>query len=143
MFVSPETTRTAFAEEAGTAVLAVGATRGKAYEPSGWEVWAPAHPRYEAGDYAGAVEKAREIVEAKPGYAAPLYNLACCEALTGRTEDAIGHLRAANRAPTQPPRPHERGHRPRPDPGRARLPRAHTGLTVAVKNSSRQPREQK
>jgi tetratricopeptide (TPR) repeat protein len=95
VFVSPETTRTAFAEEAGTAVLAVGATRGKAYEPSGWEIWAPAHRLYEAGDYAGAIEKARVVVEANPEYAAPLYNLACCEALAGMTEDAIGHLRAA------------------------------------------------
>ena len=95
VFVSPETTRTAFAEEAGTAVLAVGATRGKPYDPSGWEVWAPAHQLYEAGDYTGAVERAREVVEANPQYAAPTYNLACCEALAGMTEDAIVHLRAA------------------------------------------------
>ena len=95
VFVSPETTRTAFAEEAGTAVLAIGATRGKPYEPSGWEAWAPAHSLYEAGDYAGAVERGRKVVEANPEYAAPTYNLACCEALAGMTEDSIGHLRAA------------------------------------------------
>jgi mannose-6-phosphate isomerase-like protein (cupin superfamily) len=95
VFVSPETTRTAFAEEAGTAVLAVGATRGKPYEPSGWEIWAPAHHLYEAGDYAGAVERAREVVDANPEYAAPTYNLACCEALAGMSKDSIGHLRTA------------------------------------------------
>jgi tetratricopeptide (TPR) repeat protein len=95
VFVPPETRRTAFAEDPGTAVLAVGATRGKAYDPSGWEIWAPAHSLYEAGDYTGAVEKAREVVEASPQYAAPKYNLACCEALAGMKEDAIGHLRAA------------------------------------------------
>jgi mannose-6-phosphate isomerase-like protein (cupin superfamily) len=95
VFVSPETTRTAFAEEAGTAVLAVGATRGKPYEPSGWEIWAPAHHLYEAGDYAAAVEMARKVVEANPQYAAPMYNLACCEALAGMAQDSIGHLRAA------------------------------------------------
>ena len=95
VFVPPETTRTAFAEEAGTAVLAVGATRGKAYEPSGWELWAPAQRLYEAGDYAGAVEKARALAEANPGYAALMYNLACCEALADMTEDAIPHLRTA------------------------------------------------
>jgi tetratricopeptide (TPR) repeat protein len=95
VFVSHETTRTAFAEEAGTAVLAVGSTRGEAYEASGWELWAPMHPLYEAGDYAGAVEQARELVEANPEYSSPLYNLACCESLAGMTEDAIGHLRAA------------------------------------------------
>jgi mannose-6-phosphate isomerase-like protein (cupin superfamily) len=95
VFVSPETTRTAFAEEAGTAVLAVGATQGKPYEPSGWEVWAPADRLYEAGDYAGAVEKGRALADANPEYAAVIYNLACCEALVGMTEDAIAHLRAA------------------------------------------------
>jgi tetratricopeptide (TPR) repeat protein len=95
VFVSPETTRTAFAEEAGTSVLAVGATRGEAYEPSGWEMWAPAQHLYEAGDYAGAAEKARELAAENPEYAALIYNLACCEALADMTEDAVGHLRAA------------------------------------------------
>jgi len=95
VFVPPETTRTAFAEEPGTALLAVGATRGKAYEPSGWEVWAPAHGLYEAGDYPAAVDCGREVVEANPQYAVPQYNLACCEALAGMTDDAIMHLRTA------------------------------------------------
>jgi mannose-6-phosphate isomerase-like protein (cupin superfamily) len=53
VFVLPETSRTAFAEEAGTTVLAVGATRGEAYEPSGWELWAAASRLYEQGDYSG------------------------------------------------------------------------------------------
>ena len=43
--------RTAFAEEPGTMVLAVGATAGKAYETFGWELWAPLHDLYAAGDY--------------------------------------------------------------------------------------------
>ena len=88
VFVSPGTTRTAFAEEAGTAVLAIGATRGKPYEPSGWEIWAPAHALYEAGDYAGAVERARDVVEANPEYAAPAYNLACCRG-AGRDDGGL------------------------------------------------------
>jgi hypothetical protein len=92
--VRPEGNRTAFAEEAGTTVLAVGSTVGQAYEAGGWEVWAEFHPAYEAGDYEAVIEDARETVEAS-GYAAPLYNLACCEALAGRTQDAIGHLRIA------------------------------------------------
>jgi hypothetical protein len=41
------------------------------------------------------VEKGRELAEANPEYAAVVYNLACCEALAGMTEDAIGHLRTA------------------------------------------------
>ena len=94
VFVRPGENRTAFAEEAGTTVLAVGSTVGEPYEVGGWEVWAQFHPAYEAGDYEGVIERARETVESG-GYAAPLYNLACCEALSGREEDAIGHLRAA------------------------------------------------
>lgn len=94
VFVPPQVHRTAFAEEAGTTVLAVGSTVGQAYEAGGWEVWAEFHPAYEAGDYAAVIGRARETLEAS-GYATPLYNLACCEALTGRKEDAIAHLRVA------------------------------------------------
>ena len=94
VFVGPESSRTAFAEEAGTTVLALGSTVGQPYQAGGWEVWAEFHPAYEAGDYAAVVDRAREKVEASE-YATPLYNLACCEAMAGRTDDAIGHLRVA------------------------------------------------
>jgi hypothetical protein len=94
VFVSPESRRTAFAEEAGTTVLAVGSTVGKPYEVGGWEIWSEFHPAYEAGDYEGVIERARSTVE-QSEYAAPLYNLACCEALAGHMEDAIDHLRIA------------------------------------------------
>jgi hypothetical protein len=72
VFVRSGVKRTAFAEEPGTTIVAVGGVPGKAYEPVGWEVWAPLRPLYEAG-----------------------YNLACCESLAGRTTDAIEHLRQA------------------------------------------------
>jgi mannose-6-phosphate isomerase-like protein (cupin superfamily) len=94
VFVRPEANRTAFAEEAETTVLAIGSKVGRPYEVGGWEVWAEFHPAYEAGDYEQVIERARETLEAS-GYATPLYNLACCEALAGRKEDAIGHLRVA------------------------------------------------
>ena len=94
VFVQPDGKRTAFAEEAETTVLAVGSKVGQPFEVGGWEVWAEFHPAYEAGDYDAVSDRARETVEAS-GYAAPLYNLACCEALAGRKEDAIGHLRVA------------------------------------------------
>ena len=87
--------RTAFAEEPGTTIIAVGGTAGKAYEPAGWELWAPIRPLYEAGEYDEAIDRARKLVEEHPQYAIPLYNLACCESLAGRTSDAIEHLRAA------------------------------------------------
>ena len=41
VFCRPEANRTAFAEEAGTTVLAVGSTVGQPYHGGGWEVWAP------------------------------------------------------------------------------------------------------
>jgi tetratricopeptide (TPR) repeat protein len=89
------TRRTAFAEEPETVVLAVGATTGKAYEAHGWEIWAPLHDLYLAGDYEGAIAKGRESIEANPQYGAPLYNLACAESLGGHAQDAIEHLRRA------------------------------------------------
>jgi mannose-6-phosphate isomerase-like protein (cupin superfamily) len=88
------TVRTAFAEEAGTIVLAVGATAGKAYESFGWEYWGPVHDLFFAGDYEGVIAKGRETIEANP-YGMPLYNLACAESLAGHKEDAIRHLAMA------------------------------------------------
>jgi mannose-6-phosphate isomerase-like protein (cupin superfamily) len=94
VFAEPGVKRTAFAEEAGTTVVVVGGTPGQAYEVSGWETWMPFHTLYQEENYAGAADAARETVEAA-GYAMPLYNLACCEALAGRKDDAMEHLRAA------------------------------------------------
>ena len=94
VFVEPETSRTAFAEVAETTVLAVGSRVGEPYEAGGWEVWAEFNSAYEAGEYEAVIARARETFETS-GYATPLYNLACCEALSGRTDDAIGHLRTA------------------------------------------------
>ena len=95
VFVQPGVKRTAFAEEADTTILALGGTPGQAYEPDGWELWAPVAPLYEAGRYEEAADRARVIVEANPQYAALAYNLACCESLAGRREDAVKHLRSA------------------------------------------------
>lgn len=35
------------------------------------------------------------MIAANPQYPVPMYNLACCEALSGRTADALEHLRQA------------------------------------------------
>lgn len=94
VFVPSQVNRTAFAEQADTTVLAIGSNVGRPYEVRGWEVWAEFQPAYEAGDYAAVIERARDPLEAS-GYPLPLYNLACCEALAGRKEDAITHLRTA------------------------------------------------
>ena len=95
VFARPGVKRTAFAEEPGTTLVALGGTPGKAYEAHGGEIWMPLHHLYESGEYAEAADRGRELIEAHPEYAGPLYNLACCESLAGRTADAIEHLRLA------------------------------------------------
>jgi tetratricopeptide (TPR) repeat protein len=94
VYVLPAVTRTAFAEEPGTTIVSMGATPGKAYEPSGWEAWARLRPLFEAGRYDEVVEGGRELVATNPAPSL-LYNLACAESLTGRKEDALEHLRLA------------------------------------------------
>jgi tetratricopeptide (TPR) repeat protein len=95
VFARPNVKRTAFAEEPGTTIVAIGGTPGKAYEARGGELWMPLHHLYEAGEYAEAADRGRELIEAHPEYAGPLYNLACCESLAGRKDDALQHLRLA------------------------------------------------
>jgi len=93
VFVPPGVKRTAFAEEPGTTIVAVGAVPGKAFEPHGYDVWAPLKALYDAGDYAGVADQGRASIEAEPQYADAMYNLACCESLAGRKDDALRHLR--------------------------------------------------
>ena len=95
IFAPPGVKRTAFAEAPDTTVIAFGGTPGKAYEPDGWELWAPLNPLYEAGDYGQAAERGRQLVEAHPQYAGLFYNVACCESLAGRTTEAVDHLQHA------------------------------------------------
>jgi tetratricopeptide (TPR) repeat protein len=101
VYARPGVKRTAFAEEPGTTIVALGGTPGKAYEVSGWEIWAPLRPLYDSGRYGEAADRGRELIEAHPEYAGLLYNVACCESLAGRTADATEHLgqaiRLANR----------------------------------------------
>ncbi|MGN6167030.1 MAG: TPR end-of-group domain-containing protein [Solirubrobacteraceae bacterium] len=96
VFVRPGVKRTAFAEEPGTTIVAFGGTPGRAYEPSGFELWAPiVGPLYQAGKYAEAADQGQKLIKAHPEYPTLLYNVACCESLAGRTADAIEHLRLA------------------------------------------------
>ena len=95
VFVRLDVKRTAFAEEAGTTIVAFGGVPGKAYEPKGGELWMPLQQLYDAGRYAEAADQGRALIEAHPEFPGPLYNLACCESLAGRTTDAIEHLRRA------------------------------------------------
>jgi hypothetical protein len=59
------------------------------------EAWDPLQPLYDAGEYAEAADRVRELLQAYPRNPRLLYNVACCESLAGRKEDAIAHLRLA------------------------------------------------
>ena len=93
IFVRPAVRRTAFAEEAGTTIVAVGIP-GKAYEAQAARSGCRSTISTSQAS-AEAADQGRELIEAHPEYAGPLYNLACCESLAGRTDDAIRHLRLA------------------------------------------------
>jgi tetratricopeptide (TPR) repeat protein len=93
--VAPRTKRTASAREEGTTILALEGTPGQAYEARGWELWAPLAPLYQAGEYAEVADRLRAVVAAAPQYPMLFFNLACCESLSGRTSDALDHLRHA------------------------------------------------
>jgi tetratricopeptide (TPR) repeat protein len=101
VFAPPGVTRTAFAEESGTTILAVGGVPGQPYEPGGWELFAPLRPLYEAGKYADAADLGKELLEDDPPYGDLFYNVACCESLANRKDDAIEHLRRAVELSTQ------------------------------------------
>jgi quercetin dioxygenase-like cupin family protein len=91
----PKVRRHARAEEAGTAVLAVGGPRDAVYEPSPWEDFFAAERHRTAGDHDAYFAELEDAAARRPDHPATLYNLACAEALTGRAEDAIGHVRRA------------------------------------------------
>jgi tetratricopeptide (TPR) repeat protein len=88
--------RTAFAQEAGTTVLAIGGgPAGEPYEPTGWELFAPLLPLFKSGNYEEGADRAQELIADNPPYAAVYYNTACFESRAGRTDAALVHLRRA------------------------------------------------
>ena len=91
----PSVKRHARAEEPGTQVLAVGGRRGEGFEPSPWEDFFAAEPLRAAGDYDAYVAALASALVKRPDHPATLYNLACAEALAGRADDALAHLRRA------------------------------------------------
>ena len=95
VFAPPGVKRTAFAEEPGTTILAIGGRPGEPWRPDGWELWAPVTPIYEAGRFAEAADRSRELAEANPGLPMLRYMLACCELRAGRPAEAIEQLELA------------------------------------------------
>jgi hypothetical protein len=98
VYAGPEVKRTAFAEEAGTTLVAMGGgAPGKPYEVEGWEIWSPMMGFFGAGEYAQAADWVAEQLqrEEMQPTATVYYNLACAESLAGRHEDSLGHLAQA------------------------------------------------
>jgi tetratricopeptide repeat protein len=91
----PESRRSAVALADGTTAIAVGGVPGRPYEVSPWEPTFAAKPLADAGDPGAAADLMADALAAYPGNAVVLYNTACFEALAGRRDDAIAHLREA------------------------------------------------
>lgn len=88
----PAVKRAAVAIEPGTTVLALGGKPGEAYVPSAWESWFAATPKAQAGDAEGAIAAIEAGFADHPEHPMLFYNLACFEALAGRSDDALEHL---------------------------------------------------
>jgi hypothetical protein len=95
VFTRQGTRRTAVAAESATTILVFDGTPGKAYDATGWEVWAPLRPLYDNGEHAELRARLQDAIAANPQYPMLVYNLACSESLSGHTADAIDHLRSA------------------------------------------------
>lgn len=87
--------RHARAEEAGTSVLAIGGPRDAVYEQSSWEDYFAAERHRTAGDYDAFLAELEAALERRPDDPGALYHVACAEALAGRPDDAVKHLRRA------------------------------------------------
>ncbi|HZC75577.1 MAG TPA: tetratricopeptide repeat protein [Gaiellaceae bacterium] len=85
----PSLRRGAVALTDDAAVLAVGGKPGEAHEVSAWEYVFLSTPHLQAGRYDDARQLLQEGLEAKPGSAPVLYNLACVEALAGASDKAL------------------------------------------------------
>ena len=87
--------RHARAEEPGTSVLAIGGPRDTVYEPSAWEDYFAAERHRTSGDYDAYLAELEAALERRPDHPGALYHVACAEALAGRADDAVEHLRRA------------------------------------------------
>lgn len=98
VFAPPAVRRTAFAEEAGTTIVAMsGGAQGQPYTVEGWEIWGPMMRLFQAGEYGPAADWVTERLESGEleASATLFYNLACAESLAGRHAEALRHLNQA------------------------------------------------
>ena len=96
VFARPGVKRTAFAEEPGTTVVALGGTPGKAYEPSGWELVGPAQPALRGRQVRrGRRPRTRADRDASRVRRRCSTTSRAARASRGGTAEAIEHLRLA------------------------------------------------
>jgi quercetin dioxygenase-like cupin family protein len=86
--------RSAVAAEPGTTVLAIGGKPG-AHEISAWEYTFMAYGLLKEGEPDQGLAVLHEGLAEQGEHERLLYDLACLESLTGRTDDAIAHLTRA------------------------------------------------
>jgi quercetin dioxygenase-like cupin family protein len=89
----PEVRRGAVSTEAPTTVVSVGGQPGAVYRPRSWERNIDVMGLFEQGDYEGARDLLITAMDEYEDRDALLYNLACAEALLGRPDEALAHLR--------------------------------------------------
>ena len=95
VFARPSVRRTAFAEEPNTTIVVVGGRPGNAYEPERLGGVGAVPPALRGGRVREVADRAAAVLASDPPYGVIYYNVACCESLAGRTEDALDHLRRA------------------------------------------------
>jgi tetratricopeptide (TPR) repeat protein len=91
----PAAKRKAVAKEVGTTIIIAGGKPGEAFTPSPWERNAPALAYFATGEYDKAVEELEQVHAETPEDAGVLYNLACAESMSGKGDQAVGHLARA------------------------------------------------
>ena len=97
----PTVKRAAVADSTGTTVLVVGAKTGVPFQVSQWESSAEALRYWPGEEWDEAIRLLKLRLEETPDNAGMVYNLACAEARSGRTEDAFVSLaRALELRPT-------------------------------------------
>jgi tetratricopeptide (TPR) repeat protein len=88
----PKAKRKADATEAGTTVIALGGTPGKAFVPMNWERSGRALRHWATGDFEQAVAELSALKDQHPEEPGLVYNLACAESRSGRKDEALAHL---------------------------------------------------
>ena len=96
VFVSdPTATRGAVAQKKGTRVLAIGGKPGEPYRITAGEAAADWYGHYEEKEYEQGLAILESTLADYPGNPFLYYNMACCESLLGRCDEALEHLKLA------------------------------------------------